>query len=61
MARRWKTPEEVAAMSDERYADYVRELVREGEESARQLVYSTDEVLAHLAETRRVRPSERCA
>jgi hypothetical protein len=50
-----KTPEEVATMSDESYAQFVRELVREGERSAEGRVYSTDEVLAHLAEVRRGR------
>jgi hypothetical protein len=42
-------------MSDESYEKYVRELVQEGERSAEGRVYSTDEVLAHLAEVRRGR------
>jgi hypothetical protein len=54
-----KTPEEVAAMSDSEYEDYVRELVREGERSAEKRAYSTDEVLAHLAEVRRGRATRR--
>jgi hypothetical protein len=52
---RFRTPDEIAALSDAEYEEYVRELVREGEKSAQERVYSTDEVLAHLAEARRGR------
>ena len=51
-----KSPDEVAAMSDAEYEEYVRELVREGERSGAGRVYSTEEVLAHLAEIRGGRP-----
>ena len=49
------SPEQVAAMSDAEYQRYVRELVAEAEKSAKEKVYSTDEVLARLAEARRGR------
>jgi hypothetical protein len=52
---RFQTPDEIAALSNAQYEEYVRELVREGEKSAAERVYSTDEVLAHLAEARRGR------
>jgi hypothetical protein len=55
MPMRRKSPEEIAALSEEAYEEYVRELVREGERSAEKRVYSTEEVLTHLAEARRVR------
>lgn len=50
-----KSPEQVAAMSDAEYEEYVRELVREAERSSERRVHSTDEVLAQLAEARRGR------
>jgi hypothetical protein len=52
---RFRTPDEIAALSDVEYENYVRELVHEGERSAEERVYSTEEVLAHLAEARRGR------
>jgi hypothetical protein len=52
---RHRTPDEIAKLSDAEYEEYVRELVREGEKSAEERVYSTDEVLARLAEARRGR------